>query len=358
MVEKGGFGGTEVAFMEIGKYLCEQACFMVDLVGFSHESYRDNSSGINFISEKDFCLESINDYDWYCPLFHVYDEYHYKLLSHITNPRRTKVVFWFHCFINDEILLAHKQKGYDIYGIGVSSWVTNHYKNPLIFHPNHVWTVPNAVSPDFFERFPVNNIVSNKIRGSWSFHATYDRGCAMAYRVFQRVSKTFPMAAQTMHVMSYYTPDAMYPSPSFVKRYGSLSKYQVADFLATTEYFVYPLVTPQNHVHHDTFACVILEALALGVIVITWGVACIPYVYGDYVVSIPPPQWYSKDARFSGHPWFASEEAVDILCGEVVKLEINPERKNSIRKRGMEWARQQTWDKSGQIMASKLKELC
>ena len=139
-------------------------------------------------------------------------------------------------------------------------------------------------------------------------------------------------------------------------RHGSLSKERVAEILRGSEYFIYPLVTPENHVHHDTFGCVILEALSLGVIVVTWNVACIPWIYADYVVGLEPPGAYPKNQRFVKDAWFSSDEAVNRLTNAVIELEMNPSRKHATRQRGIEWAQQQTWDKSGEVMAQALTE--
>lgn len=352
MIKKGGFGGTEVAFMEIGKYLCQVKGFTVHMVGFSHESYKDPSSGMEFFCEEDFDVQNINTYQWYCPLFHVYKPYHYKLLNAITDKSRTKVVLWFHCFIDDTIVRYHQSHRFDVFGIGVSEWVTQHYKH--IFDERHIWTVRNAVSPLFHRNTIVTQSMKN--RGSWSYHATYDRGGAVALRVFERVRRIIPQSATHFDMMSYYTPDSKHVTPSYVTRHGSVSKTRVAEILTASEYFVYPLVTPENHVHHDTFGCVILEALSLGIIVVTWNVACIPLIYSDYIIGLEPPQGYPKNDRFVKDPWFSSEEAVNQLTNAVISLEMDPHRKERIRQRGMEWAQKQTWEQSGEHMATALQQ--
>lgn len=348
----GGFGGTEVAFMEIGKYLCEQAGFDVVVVGVSSDTYKDTSSGIQFVSQDDFDLQSVNAFDWYCPLFHVYDRFHYELLSHIRDKSKTKVMLWFHCFIPDNIVIAHKEQGFDLYGVGVSEWVRSHYTH--LFDNAHLWVTPNAVST----RFHDNCIVPQKTQGKWCFHATFNRGASVAIRVFEKISKVAPGAAKEFNMMSYYTPDAKHVTPPFVIRHGSLSKTKVAEILKYSEYFVYPLATPENDVHHDTYGCVIMEALAMGVIVVTWNVACIPQLYSDYVVGLDPPAGYPRHQRFVRDPWFSSDEAVNRLTQAVLELEMNPHKKQAIRERGIAWSRQHTWEKSGDIMHKELLARC
>lgn len=347
----GGFGGTEVAFMEVGKYLCEKG-HTVTVVGVSDKTYFDTSSGIDFVSMNDFDLELVNTYNWYCPLFHVREEYHQNIMAHIRDKAKTKVMLWFHCFIDDDVILEYQANGFDVYGVGVSEWVKQHYEH--LFDDKHLWVVPNGVSPYFYE----SRSIDNKTRGSWCFHATFFRGGEAAIRVFDKVSQVVPDAARELHIMSYYTPDANKTVPDFVIEHGSLPKTEVADILERSEYFIYPLVTPERGMHHDTYACVIMEALSLGVIVVTWNVACFPSLYSDYIVAVEPPNGYPKSDRFfdNGGEWFASQEAIDMLAQAIIDLEAAPEKKDWLRQRGAQWARQHTWEQSGESMVHGMQQ--
>jgi glycosyltransferase involved in cell wall biosynthesis len=168
-----------------------------------------------------------------------------------------------------------------------------------------------------------------------------------------------PDVANHMNFLSYYTPDIMAHSLSdTIENHGSKAKLEVRDLLLESDYFVYPLVLPNGLVHHDTFGTVVLEALACGVIVIVWDVACMKSVYGDKIVKIPVPDHaltnYNPTARDGKCEWMLSKEAQQLFVDKILDLESNLEKKESIRQNGMNWARQFTWDVLGAEMEQNL----
>lgn len=361
---KGGFSGTDTAFMEIGKLLVDSGKFEVTLAGYNGDAYSepmmvDQESGIVFQSA---ATAEINEYDWYCPLFFLFDDQHRAFMHKIRNKAKTKLLVWLHCFLDDDTALHYwSRQGFQVYGMAVSQWVYDKYLPYL--EPGRLWLVPNGVSPRFHQTAAAVPAENNS-GGVWCFHQTFSRGGSVALRVFDRVRLQRPGAAKNMHLMSYYTPDGgaavknnTSSSPETTQWHGSLSKTRVAEILRTSEYFVYPLAASDGTVKHDTFACVILEALAMGVIVITWNVACIPLLYGDHVVALPPPVGYPANNRFAADPWFLSEEAVDQLAAAVLELDADPGRKAELRSRGMAWARQQTWDLGADVMIANMVPL-
>lgn len=175
----------------------------------------------------------------------------------------------------------------------------------------------------------------------------------MAYRVFKYVQNKRPDACTSIHYASYFAPDSSLIQPLLqdvdVHWHSSLPKNKIASLLNEADYFVYPLVLPDAVVHHDTFASVVLEALASGVIVVTWNVACIPHVYGDYVIQVEPDDvpGYDRRARYGRNAWMLTDEAVQRLGEKILYLEEHPEEKEILRERGRTWAKTQTWDVVG-----------
>lgn len=348
-----GFSGTETALMEICRYLIHVHGFSIDVIGLCEQgSYIDESSGIQFMSCDEFVSRGDYKYDWFSPLFYI-DEFSCNAVLSRIDRQNTKVLIWMHCFIPDNVIHYLKHNGFHVKLACVSEWVRRHYLN-VLEHEN-VCLVPNGVSPAMFKG------TMQKNKGHWCFHAVFERGGEVAIRCFTKVRSIFPESAQKIHVMSYYTDTIINTQEEHehtVEVHGSVSKNAIADILASSEYFMYPLVLPTNSVHHDTFACVILEALALGVIVVTWNIACIPHVYGDYVVGLDPAIDYPKDARMMTHPWFNSDEAISMMTKAVLELEMQPKKKEEIRQRGMQWARDvsRQWSSSGERMYMCLRD--
>ncbi len=357
MWSKGGFSGTDAAFMEIGKLLVDSGKFEVTVAGYAGDNATqtmDEGSGILFQSAVS-ALATINDYDWYCPLFFLFDDEHRAFMRQIRDKSKTKLLVWLHCFLDDDAALHYwSRQGFQVYGMAASQWVYDKYLPYL--ETGRLWLVPNGVSPRFFrEEVPPPLADRRGSGGVWCFHQTFSRGGRVALRVFDRVHLRNPDAAQHMHLLTYYTPDERDRlAAPLAQWHGSMSKTQVAEVLRGSEYFVYPLIAPDGKMNHDTFGCVILEALAMGVIVITWNVACIPQLYGDHVVALPPPVGYPANNRFAADPWFMSDEAVEQLADAVLELDADPGRKAELRRRGMEWARQQTWAVGAEVMIANM----
>ena len=311
-----GFSGTETAVVEVAKYLTSH--FKVTVVCNTAET---EDHGITFTQTMPAT------YDIFCPTFHVPSQ---DILDKM--PHSTVVWIWMQFIIHPNVILAFAPR--KVIGSYLSSFVEAQTRKD--FFADTI-TVGNGISKDLFAA----PLKCKKRPGSWVFHATHERGGAMVERIFRYVRHRNQSAAQSLIYASYYLPK----HHSF-NHVGSLPKGVLCDLLSGTEYFVYPLVLPNGQVHHDTYACVILEALARGVIVITWNVACIPGVYADYVVALEPEAWqgYDATAGFGANPWMLTDEAVARLGDAVLSIDADPARKNAIRERGMAWAHTQTWD--------------
>ena len=81
-----------------------------------------------------------------------------------------------------------------------------------------------------------------------------------------------------------------------------------------------------NNVHHDTFACVVLEAFACGVTVITWDVACMKGVYGDNIHLLKPPSCnnYNPFGQFEKNQNMRSESSMKMFIDKIDEIEKNP----------------------------------
>ena len=342
-----GFSGTETAILEISKYLVDHGN-SVQIFG-GNGTYVDH--GIQFISEHELSRVD-TDVDWYSPLFflHLYNQN--QVLNRI-NPDRTKVFLWFHCFIDNTAILE-LQRRFRIYGQYVSKYVSDEY--PHIISVTNSWVIYNGINPIFTE-LPIPD--SSVKHGKWIFHPVYERGGEVAKAIFHKVHVSNPAAAKHMNILSYYTPDLhKHQSSDLITNLGSKTKTDVRDLLLTSDYFIYPLVLPDSRVHHDTFASVMLEALACGAIVVVWDVACISDIYGDHVVKIPVPNHikhtYNPKARFASCPWMLTDEAQQLFVDKIHELEANPDQKKMIRSRGAAWARTITWDSLGCDMEQQL----
>jgi hypothetical protein len=340
LMEGSGFSGTETALLETSKFLVDKG-HTVQIFGVSG-TYTDN--GISFIGEKDIDLVDVN-VDWYSPLFFLDNSLQKELIGRLSS--NTQILLWLQCFIEDHHI-RNLQEKFKVYAQFVSNYATDTYT-----YIKSSWVIYNGINSKFICD------ASQSKKGNWIFHATYERGGAVAREIFESIHSIRPDVANHMNLLSYYKPDTMSRGISNnIQHHGSKPKLEVRDLLLKSDYFVYPLVLQDGRVHHDTFGTVVLEALACGVIVLVWDVACMSSIYGDNIVKIPVPEHvlknYNPHARFASCPWMLSKEAKQLFIDKILDLESNLEKKESIRQKGVNWARQFTWDVLGADMEQKL----
>lgn len=195
-------------------------------------------------------------------------------------------------------------------------------------------TILNGLNPDVFEAGKTH--VHNRPNLSFAFTACYERGGRIAELVHATLARR-GLVMGDMSVSSYCNS---------VPKNPSLSKKGVADMLHKSDYMVYPLSLDDGRVHHDTYACVVLEAMACGALVVTWDVACLRDVYGDLITLVPTPpcQGYDRTASEGSNPLMLSQSAIETLADAVAALDALPTSVREARRSNAQaWALSQTW---------------
>lgn len=307
-IDGAGFSGTEASLLEITKGLEERGHY------------------VTIFSEKN--NPPLSDFDFFCPLFFLSSSVK-ELCAKLRDD--CIVAVWLHCYIANDTLLDFEATvaPRPFHVIAVSATVAKHV--PAHFKNVHI--VPNGINKEIWSEPASSGRSPNHV-----FIATYERGGAIAAIVARQLGKKIVHA-------SYYQPQ---PSQNLSNLF-SLSKRQIKALLDSSDIFVYPLVLPDGSVHHDTYACCVHEAMASGVIVVTWDVACFRDVYPEGTMVLVPPlsfPGYDPRAKYGFNPALASPEAIARLCSAVAALDRDLERKERIRRSAQEWALQRTWDES------------
>ena len=187
--------------------------------------------------------------------------------------------------------------------------------------------------------------------GKWVFAACYQRGGAVVERAFAEVQRRGRAdAASELHFASYYTGGGTTTTTTTttagIHRHGPLQKTQLSALLQDADVCVLPLVLEDTKVAHETFCLTALEALAHGVLVVTWAVAGL-VEYGDLIEALPPPTCpdYDPQAADGRNPEMLTDAAVGALADAVVSLRDLPDdARFAKRAAGHAWAVAQTWD--------------
>jgi len=312
-----GFSGTDAQILEM--------CYWLNKMGHYATIVKDTDL---------LKITYVDDIDVFCPSF-------YGWLPNVINfckrlGKDTKILLYVQSF-GDCQPLFNLQKKYCI--VGVSDYVKLYYHR----YGYPYKTIYNAVNDQIFTN---NDLDYAAKKGNYVFFASYERGGEICLKIFNELSKTY--SDIKLHITSYEPEDKSRISSNNenILKYSSLSKKEIKLLLDKCDYFIYPLV---NHhtgsVHHDTFACVVLEALACGVSVVSWDVACLKNIYRDHVYLIKPPacQGYDPLQPFAHNKNMLTDESVNLFVDKVKEIEGDQNLKITKKLQAREWALSHTW---------------
>lgn len=135
--------------------------------------------------------------------------------------------------------------------------------------------IPNPVPEDTLIKTKNKNII--KKPGKFIFHASWPRGGQIAYDFVKKLD----ISDKEFHAFDYLMVIHDHKD-SFFYKHEAVDKETLFTHLAECEYFVYPLYTPYQDVHKDTFACVVAEAIALGAVPITYPLGALPENFSEF----------------------------------------------------------------------------
>jgi len=223
--------------------------------------------------------------------------------------------------------------------VNISEWELSHNNNTIVGYTGNKeilqTIIPNPIITDVVEEVLNLNLVRKPHK--FTFHASWARGGRVAYDVVDALpweDKEFHAFDYLMNIDINWGRSEPIQEGSFLQKHGGVDKITLFKHLAESEYFVYPLYTPYQDVHKDTFSCVVAEALALGCIVLTYPLGAVPEYFGDYCVWLDFPEGVdgtqlqsealSKDIEGRFIP-------ADKIVEKIKYLEDNPHIKEEIR---------------------------
>lgn len=235
------------------------------------------------------------------------------------------VVVWFHCpflsVVRDlPFQVRHALPGAKVSFMHVSEWsrmnVLKEVRPELMALVHKQMTTPNALMVDVMP--PVDEVVAGTRPNNFVFFACFERGGKVAQRVHaELVGRGGSWAGSSFITSQYGNKGTQSDKTSLMAK------------LRGARYFVYPLVLPPEgaySVHRDTFGCVVAEALAMGVEVITYPVAALGEYYGKEIHAIPFPEGITR-STFDDQvpdpllPQLYSDAQVKIIADMVARLD-------------------------------------
>jgi glycosyltransferase involved in cell wall biosynthesis len=193
--------------------------------------------------------------------------------------------------------------------------------------------IPNPIMDDIIEEILSENI--EKKSGTFVFHPLWSRGGNVAVEAVRQLN--FP--EKEFHAFDYLMCIHGHTDP-FFHMHNGVDKRTLFRYLAKADYFVYPLYTPYQDVHKDTFSCVVAEAIAMGVTVVTYPLGALPENFDGYCAWLDFPEGVDRikiqsesltkdiDGKF---------KCTDNIVRKIEWLEKNPELKNKVRAQGKDY---------------------
>ena len=193
--------------------------------------------------------------------------------------------------------------------------------------------IPNPIMDDMINEITDLNLPKKKHK--FIFHAAWARGGDVAVDAIRKLN--YPDSE--LHAFDYLMATHAHPD-SFFKMHNGVDKQTLFTHLAESDYFIYPLYTPYQDVHKDTFSCVVAEAIALGAITITYPLGALPENFDGYCVWLDFPseanpaimqkESLSKDLK-------GIFKCTDNIISKINFIENNPHIKEDIRNRGRDY---------------------
>lgn len=190
-----------------------------------------------------------------------------------------------------------------------------------------VTLIPNPVFDEIITETLNKNIAKKPHK--FIFHASWPRGGNVAVDAVRQL----PYEDKEFHAFDYLMVIHAHQDP-FFHMHNGVDKQTLFQHLAESEYFIYPLYTPYQDVHKDTFSCVVAEALALGTTVLTYPLGALPEYYDGFVQWLDFPAGASAE-QMQNEPLSKDYEGIFKSTANIVEkikhLEANPHLKEATR---------------------------
>ncbi len=196
-----------------------------------------------------------------------------------------------------------------------------------------ITTIPNPIMDEMIEQVLSSN--PKRKPHKFVFHAAWARGGNVAVEAVRQLN--FPDTE--FHAFDYLMATHNHQD-LFFNLHNGVDKKTLFTNIAESEYFIYPLYTPYQDVHKDTFSCVVAEAIALGAIVVTYPLGALPENFEGYCawLDFPPdtnPEQMQSEALTKDLD--GKFKITSNIVEKINFLEANPHVKNEIRQKGKEY---------------------
>ena len=342
----GGGSGTDTSSVLVAEYLAKQGhevVFVADkLEPKLEEEY--NAKGRVYIPGEEFYgvkytndnFDGIDNKEFDIVVSMLWFQDYDKLPITVTKG----LIYWSHMqwiYGIDHIKNYVKNNNLSLGFVHISEWekkmtggLTESIKNNEVNTNVQISLIPNPIMDEI-----INEVVSltpTRKPHKFIFHAAWARGGNVAIEAVRKLN--YPDTE--FHAFDYLMATHNHQD-SFFNLHNGVDKKTLFTNIAESEYFIYPLYTPYQDVHKDTFSCVVAEAIALGAIVVTYPLGALPENFGEFCQWLDFPEGVDVE-KMQNEPLTKDLEGkftiTDNIVAKIKYLDENPQIKEDLRSRG------------------------
>lgn len=314
-----GCSGTESSMIYVAEYLSKNG---YDVTIASEKCDTPNESNGVFYTNFNFDGQDNKEFDYLVSALWFGD---YNKLPIKVNK---SLIYWYHLawgYNYEEMINYAKDNNLSLGVVSISQWAKNENDGYLPILQNKGIKVidvliPNPVDGSLFDEVLNNPPIRKKHKVV--FHAQWSRGGDVAKKA----------------TMEMGWSDLEFKSFDYVNVVGGIDKKTLFNEIASSEYFIFPLLTHGKLVYQDTFSLSVAEAIGLGTTVLTYPLGGVPENFGDYCHFIEYPDDTDMGElikmRVFEEPKFASTDKIVSLINT---LENNPQLKEEKRIKGIQY---------------------
>jgi glycosyltransferase involved in cell wall biosynthesis len=344
----GGGSGTDTSSVLVAEYLAKQGhevVFVADkLEPKLEEEYK--AKGRVYIPGEEFYgvkytndnFDGIDNKEFDIVVSMLWFQDYDKLPITVTKG----LIYWSHMqwiYGVDHIKNYVKNNNLSLGFVHISEWekkmtggLTESIKNNEVNTNVQISLIPNPIMDEM-----INEVVSltpTRKPHKFIFHAAWARGGNVAIEAVRKLD--YPDTE--FHAFDYLMATHNHQD-SFFNLHNGVDKKTLFTNIAESEYFIYPLYTPYQDVHKDTFSCVVAEAIALGAIVVTYPLGALPENFGEFCQWLDFPEGVDVE-KMQNEALTKDLEGKFTITDNIVEkikyLEENPQIKEELRKKGKE----------------------
>lgn len=314
-----GCSGTESSVIYVAEYLAKVGYGVT--ISLEQCKTPNTSNGV-FYTNFNFDEDTNTEYDilvsslW----FSDYD----KLPIKITK----SLIYWYHLawgYSYNEMINFVKNNNLNLGLVSISNWAKGENDNYLPIFKDKGFKVLDGIIPNPVDSELFNEVLSNpplRKKHKIIFHAQWSRGGDVAKNASYRMG----------------WDDLEFKSFDYVNSQGGIDKKTLFNEIASSEYFIFPILTHGKLMYQDTFSLSVAEAIGLGTTVLTYPLGAIPENFGDYCHYIEYPEGVDVETlrknKVFEEPRFSE---TDNIVNLINQLEGLPQVKNEISSKGIEY---------------------